>query len=45
MENISQKVQEFTYFLDILEIDVQTKELMKKSILSTFETCMRELYG
>ena len=45
MEKISQQLQEFKYFSDILEIDVQTKELMKKSILITFETCMRELYG
>ena len=45
MEKISQQVQEFKYFSDILEIDVQTKELVKKSILSNFETCMRELYG
>ena len=44
MEKISQQVQEYKYFSDILEIDVQTKELMKKSILSIFETCTSELY-
>jgi hypothetical protein len=45
LDKISQQVQEFKYFSDILEIDLQMKELMKKSILSTFETCMRELYA
>ena len=44
MDKISQQVQEFKYFSDILEIDLQMKELMKKNILTTFETCMRELY-
>jgi hypothetical protein len=45
MDKFLQQVQEYKYFSDILEIDLQLKELMKKRILSTFETCMRELYG
>jgi hypothetical protein len=45
MDKFSQQVQEFKYFSDILEIDLQLKELMKKRIFSTFETCTREFYG
>jgi hypothetical protein len=45
MEKISQQVQEFKFFSEILEIDPQMKEKTMKSILATFEKCMRELYG
>ena len=45
MDKISQQVQEFNYFSGILEIDLQEKEQMKRNILTTFETCMKGLYG